>query len=79
MRIDSSLRKFELYAVAIVAAVVVLQFAFVFSGPFVAEDFGIRSTTPENWSSSPVPAGSDSQPTLPEPALRVLDGVVSHG
>lgn len=76
MRIDSNLKKFELFAVAVVA-VVVLQFASVWSGPFVAEDHGTVST-PETGSSAPAPDG-DSQPTLPEPALRVLDGVVAHG
>jgi hypothetical protein len=79
MRVDSNLRKFELYAVAVVAAVVVLQFAFVFSGPFVAEDFSVSSAPSKTSSSTSAPADTDSQQTPPEPALRVLDGVVSHG
>jgi hypothetical protein len=75
MRINSRLKKFELYAVAVVA-VVVLQFAFFLSGPFVAEDIGTVST-PGNGSTAPVPG--ESLPPLLEPALRVLDGVVAHG
>ena len=76
---DSSLRKFELYAASVVAAVVVLQFAFVFSGPFVAEDFGTLSTPSESQSNAPARVDTNSQPTPPEPALRVLEGAVGYG
>jgi hypothetical protein len=80
MRFDSKVKKFQVGLMAVVAAAVLLELAFVFSSPFTAEDFSIATPpTSESSTNGAVPAGTDSYPALPEPALRTLDGVVYHG
>ena len=76
MRVDSALRRLEVYVVAAVAVVLV---SFFLSSPFSAENYGVANV-PSQSSPTTSPASQDSQPAaLLEPALRSLDGVAYHG
>ena len=77
MRTLMSLKKPETYLVLAVCAVLMLEVAFVFSNPFLADDFDTPTAAADSWSrASDTPEPS---PASLEPALRTLDGVVSHG
>jgi hypothetical protein len=80
MQIDSTLQKLEVYVVAAVAVVLVSGIAFVLSGPFSAQDYGLSDVaTTQQSSQSSSAASKDVAPALLEPALRSLDGVAYHG
>jgi len=76
MRVDSTLRRIEVYVVAAVAVVLV---SFFLSSPFSAENYGVANV-PSQSSPTTSPAAEEAQPAaLLEPALRSLDGVAYHG
>ena len=80
MQIDSTLQKLEVHVVAAIAVVLVSGIAFVLSGPFSAQDYGLSDVaTTQQSSRSSSAASQETQPALLEPALRSLDGVSYHG
>ena len=82
MRDDSILQKFESYAVAAVAVLLVSGLAFALSSPFSPNDYGLINASTTKSHDSPASASASSQksqPALLEPALRSLDGVAYHG
>ena len=80
MQIDSTLQKLEVHVVAAIAVVLVSGIAFVLSGPFSAEDYGVSDVAATQKSSKNSSGTSqETQPALLEPALRSLDGVSYHG
>ncbi len=79
MQIDSALQKLEVHVVAAVAVVLVSGVAFLLSGPFSADDYGLSDVATTQQSSKSSSASSQEAPALLEPALRSLDGVSSHG
>ncbi|MEO8186002.1 MAG: hypothetical protein ABI580_01385 [Burkholderiaceae bacterium] len=76
---DSTLQKLEVHVVAAIAVVLVSGIAFVLSGPFSAQDYGLSDVAATQSSSNSSAASPDTQPALLEPALRSLDGVTYHG
>ena len=80
MQIDSTLQKLEVHVVAAVAVILVSGIAFLLSGPFSAQDYGLSDVATTQQSSKNSSASSqETQPALLDPALRSLDGVSSHG
>ena len=77
MRTLKPLKKPETYLVLAVCAVLMFEVAFVFSNPFLADDFDTPTAAVDSWSG--VPDAREPSPASLEPALRTLDGVVSHG
>ena len=79
MRTSPKLKRVEIYLIAAVGAALVLEAAYVFSGSFTAADYAIPPTLTEAPSGTDGSFASDSASAPLEPALRTLDGVVSHG
>ena len=77
MRTDVKLNKLEMYLVVAVCGAIMLEVAFLLSRPLAADDFGMSTPAAQVWSKAPEAA--ESPPAVLEPALRTLDGVVSHG
>lgn len=81
MRIDSRLRKLEIYAMAALAATVIAGAAFDISGPSGAHkptSTSVSAGTPARALGS-LSAIPELQPALLEPALRSLDASSQHG
>ena len=78
MRIDATLQKSEMYAVAAVAVVLVCGALFLLSSPFATSEQRITDSVPPS-SAQTSTVVRDSEPALLEPALRSLDGVSQHG
>ena len=79
-KINSTLQKIEVHVVAAIAVTLVAGIAFLLSGRFAAEDYGLSgAATTQQSSGNASAAVQDTQPALLEPALRSLDGVAHHG
>ena len=79
MQIDSTLQKLEVHVVAAIAVVLVSGIAFVLSGPFSAQDYGLSDVATTQQSSKSSSASSHETPALLEPALRSPRRVAHHG
>ena len=72
MQIESTLQKLEVHVVAAVAIVLVSGIAFVLSGPFSAQDYGLSDVaTTQQSSKSSSGASQETQPALLNPRCEV--------